>query len=126
MSQGNFITSVYETNSADLFSVSIQPETLTLTLNTVANTAPTGTPPTGMPSAKVSGGRAAIGVNCRKVRFKFTGSLPPGYSANRILTVPVLQQSVFNGYGRGQTGTYTLEGTAYDVAFVGKSGETIN
>ena len=127
MSGGDYIRSLYELNGGSIAPIRIQPETLTLTLNSVANAAPAGTATAGFPSAKVSGTRRSFGINTRKVRVKFTGTLPPGYSGGKdTISLPVLQPSVFNGYAKGQTGTYTLEGTAYDVEFVGKSTETVN
>ena len=127
MSAGDFLSSFYELDGGQIAPVRIQPETLSLTLNTVANTAPAGPATAGLPSAKVSGTRRSFGINARKVRVRFTGTLPPGYSGGKdTISLPVLQTSVFNGYTKGQTGTYTLEATAYDVAFVGKTPETIN
>lgn len=127
MSAGDYTDGLYETDVGKITTIRIQPETLSLTLNTVANAAPTGPPETGVPSAKVSGGRREFGINARLVRVRFTGTLPPGYSGGKsIITLPVLQPSVFAGYAKGQTGTYTLEGTAYDIAFVGKTPESVN
>lgn len=125
MSAGSPINTVYESNASLIFPITIQPETETLTLNSVANAAPASTPGAGLPSAKVSGGRRAIGVNARLVRVRFTTTTPDGYKMGGIITLPVLQPSVFNGYGKGQTGTYTLNATAYDVEFVGKTPETV-
>lgn len=127
MSAGDFLTdALYQTDSGIITTIRIQPETLTLTLNAVANAAPTGPAQPGIPSAKVSGGRREIGINARLIRVRFTGTLPPGYSGGKsIITLPVLASSVFAGYSKGQTGTYTLNGTAYDVAFVGKTPETV-
>lgn len=126
MSAGSTILSVYDSDGGNSFNIRIQPETLTLTLATVANAAGSGTPAAGLPSAKVSGGRRSIGVNARLIRIRFTGTLPPGYKMDGIIALPVLQQSVFNGYAKGQTGTYTLNTTDYDVVAVGKTPETIN
>ena len=127
MSAGDFLTNaVYETNDGNLVSIRIQPETLTLTLNTVANSQLAGPIDPSYPSAKVSGGRRTLGINARKVRVKFTGALPPGYSGGKdTISLPVLTLAVFTGYGKGQTGTYTLNGTDYDVEFVGKTPEAI-
>lgn len=126
MSAGAFLVTGYEASTGTIFPISIQPETLTLTLNTIANAAPTTAPAAGLPSAQVSKGRRTIGVNTRLVRFKITDANPPaGYKADGILTLPVLTQVAFAAYGKGQTGTYTLNGTAYAVAFVGKTPETI-
>lgn len=125
MSAGSPIMTVYETNQALYFPITIQPETESLTLNSVANTASANTAGVGFPSAKVSGGRRSIGVNARLIRVKFTSTIPDGYKTDGILTLPVLQLATFNAYARGQTGTYTLNGTAYDVRYVGKTPESV-
>lgn len=126
MSAGDFIEAFYQTDSGKITTCRIQPETLTLTLNAIANTSPSGPPEAGLPSAKVSGGRREFGINARLVRVRFTGTLPPGYSGGKsILTLPVLTLNTYLGYTKGQTGTYTLNGTAYDILFVGKTGETV-
>lgn len=127
MSAGAFIPSVYESNTGVFWAVRIQPETLGLVLNSTTNAAATGTPLAVNPSAKVSGGLREIGVICRRVRFKFsTTVVPTGYKPDSILVLPVLTVAAFNAYGKGSTGTYLLDGTAFDVAFVGKTPERIN
>lgn len=126
MSAGNSIDAIYETDEDLFFAVKIQPETTSLTLNGVANASATGTLINGNPSASISGSKRKIGVNCRSVRFRFTGTLPPGYATNRTLTLPVLTPAAYQSYQKQSVGTYTLEGVAYDVAFVGKSPEKVN
>lgn len=126
MSAGSFVDVIYETNNSVGYAASVQPETLTLTLNGVANVGGTTTPLQDTPSAIISGSSRRAGVNMRKVRVRFTGTLPPGYVMNGTITLPVLTPTVFASYARLQTGTYTLEGVDYDVAFVGKTGERIN
>ena len=126
MSAGAFVPGIYVTDTNVPVNISVQPETKSLTLNAVANADGTGPIQPGLPSAKVSGTQRSIGINARKVRVRFTGAVPPGYiGTSGIITLPVLTKSAWDAYGRQQTGTYTLEGTAYDVAFVGKTGETI-
>ena len=127
MSAGDFSSSIYESNTGDFYPIRIQPETLTLTLNSVANAAGAGPLGTNIPSAKVSGGRTSFGVNARLVRVRFTSTIPDGYSGGKdTISLPVLTPAAFTAYDKGQTGTYTLGGTAYDVAFVGKTPEAIN
>jgi hypothetical protein len=126
MSAGATILAVYDSDGGNSFNIRVQPDTLTLTIATVANASGTGTPAPGLPSAKTSGGRRSIGVNARLIRVRFTGTLPPGYKMDGIIALPVLQPSIFNGYAKGQTGTYTLNTTDYDVIVVGKTPETIN
>ncbi len=126
MSQGTFLQDAkYETDTGVVHPIRIQPETPSLTLNAVANAQPAGAVGSNLPSARVSSGRNSFGINARLVRFRFTGTLPPGYAMNGILTLPVLTPTAFNSFGKSQTGTYTLEGTDYDIAFVGKTPETI-
>lgn len=126
MSAGAFLNTGYEAESGTIFPIRVQPESLTLTLNGTANDAPAAAPAINLPSAQVGKGRRAIGVNARLVRFKITDATPPaGYKADGLLTLPVLQIATYTAYGKGQTGTYTLNGTAYAVAYVGKSPETI-
>lgn len=126
MSSGGFSTSVYESNSGLFFPIRIQPETLTLTLNSQANAAPANTPGAGLPSAVISRGRRSFGVNARLVRVRTpaTGG-DPNYVPLGIISLPVLQASVYAAYGKGQTGTYEINGSSIAVQFVGKTPETI-
>lgn len=125
MSAGETLSTVYESNNGLFFPIRIQPETETFTLNGVANAAPANPAGAGLPSASVSRGRRSNGVNCRLVRFKFDGTPPPGYLANGVIALPVLQAATYAAYGKTQTGTYTLNGTDYAVTFVGKTPETV-
>lgn len=126
MSAGAFAKAKYEANTGTIYNILIQPETETLILNGVTNTRPTGAVTPGLTRAQVSGSRRTYGVHTRLVRFKFTGTLPDGYlGGNSTLTLPVLTMSMYNGLDDGQTGTYTINGTAYDVEFVGRTPERI-
>ena len=119
MSAGNFITSKYEDNNGRVYDIRVQPETLVLTLNSVANDAPAAAVDQAV-AARARGSRRAYGVTARRVTIRFTGTPPTDYSGDDV-SVPVLQQSVFNGYSKGQTGTYL--GAA--CVFVSKIGEQI-
>lgn len=125
MSAGSTTKSVYETNSNVFYRCRVQPETLTLEINGQTNDAGSGTPVANTPSAKMTGGRRGIGINARLIRLEFTGTLPPGYKMGGILTLPILTPAVFNAIGLDQTGTYTLNGTGYDVQVIGKTPEAI-
>jgi hypothetical protein len=126
MSAGDFTKSVYESNTGAFYKIRIQPETLTLTFNTQANVAGSGTPASQTPSAKVSGNRNSIGVNARLVRVKFTTTVPPGYSGGKdTITLPVLTPSTYNTWVDDAIGTYTLGGTNYDVQLIGRTPEKI-
>jgi hypothetical protein len=127
MSAGGFVTAVYESNQALFFPIRIQPETLTLTLNSVVNAAPANAPGVGFPSAVVSKGRRSFGLNARLVRVRTpnTGG-DPNYVPLGIIALPVLQAATFASYGKGQTGTYEINGASVPVQFVGKTPETLN
>ena len=127
MSAGAFTSGIYVTDAGTPVNITVQPETKSLTLNAVANADGTGPIQAGLPSAKVSGSQRSIGINARKVRVRFTGAVPTGYlGTTGILTLPVLTKTTWDSYAKQQTGTYTLEGTAYDIEFVGKTPESIN
>lgn len=123
MSAGALVSGLYESNDGFKYPIRLQPETLTLTLEGVANAFATGTRTPGAPSAQVSKGRRSKGMNTRLVRIRFTATLPPGYQMNGIIALPVLTPTAFFAYELGTEGTYTLNGTDYNVAFVGKTSE---
>lgn len=126
MSAGPYIYRGYEANDGQIFPIRVQPETISLEIAGVVNTAGAlaGTP--GLPSVNISKGRRSNGVNARLVRFKFaTGSVPPGYKANGVLTLPILKKATYDALSKGATGTYTLLGNAYSIEYVGKTPETV-
>lgn len=125
MSAGPFQSAQYETNNGDVVSISVQPETLSFTAGGQANNSAAGMVSQGFPSAKVSGGRASIGINARLVRFKFTGTVPDGYKTDGVLTIPVLTPTAYNAYVKGAVGTYTVAGAAADIIVVGPTPEKI-
>lgn len=105
MSEGSFLRTKYETDNGDVVSVRIQPETLTLTVDGTANAAPTTAFSAGFPSAKVSGGRRTLGINCRKCNLVFNAA-PEGYKQDSVISVPVLKQAMEAKIVQGATGTY--------------------
>lgn len=127
MSAGAFLrNAIYQSDAGLNFPVRIQPETITFELDAITNAIPTGSAGVGLPSARVSGTRKEIGVNCRKVRFRFTGAVPDGYlGTSGVLSLPVLDRTVWAQYSKNQTGNYTIGGTAYPVEYVGKTGEAV-
>lgn len=119
MSSGVFEDGKYISNSGDIYPCRAQPESKALTLGSVTNAYPTAD--TDQPnSARLKSSNKKIGVNGRSVRVQLTATLA-GYKPDAILTVPVFQASVWEGYVKGQVGTYL--GTA--VKFIGKSPESI-
>lgn len=126
MSAGSFVKqAIYQDNFGAFYPIRVQPETLTLTIATVANAQAAGPLPPNVPSVSVSRGRQSNGVNAKLVRIRFTNTIPPGYLPTGTISLPVLTNSAYAAYSPGATGTYTLEGTAYDVEVVGRTPETI-
>lgn len=126
MSSGAFSFSKYQDtkDSANIRRIRIQPETLTLTVDAVANDAPAGDV-NSYPRANVSQSRRAIGVNARTVSFKFTGTPPTGYKAGSILTLPWLTASTFGDVEGGMVGTYAPAGSAVAIEVTGTSAEKV-
>lgn len=120
MSAGAFVNSKYEADNGDIYFVRVQPETLALTVNATANTAPTD-PIDQQVSAKVSKTRREIGIGCRGVGLRFDGAVPDGYKPGSTLFVPVLQKGLYDTIDRGSVITY-LSNTA---TLVYKTAETV-
>ena len=126
MSAGSFIrNAIYQDDFGSFYPIRVQPETVGLTINSVANAQAAGPLPPNLPSVSVSKGRQSNGVNARLVRITFTNTIPPGYLPTGTISLPVLTSAAFAAYSPGQTGTYSIEGTAYDVEVVGRTPETI-
>lgn len=121
MSSGSFVIVNYGSNKlATVHPIRIQPETLTLSIGAVSNSAPAGTPV--LPSAQVSQGKRKKGLNARTVTFKFgPGDELAGYKPESPITLPWLVDNVaFNGAFAGQAGTYQ----GADIVVVGTANET--
>jgi hypothetical protein len=121
MSAGAFTDSFYSSNElGSVHPIRVQPETIALTLGGQANTAPDGTAAV-LPSAQVSRGKRAIGINARTVSVRLTAALS-GYKAGSVITVPWLSDTTFAALKpKATTGTYLA--TACIV--VGKRAETV-
>jgi len=119
MSSGVFENGRYETNEGDVYFCKAQPESKLLTLGGTANSYPPGAVDQKT-SARLTGSKRQIGVTARTVRVQLTATLA-GYKPSAILTIPVFTEAVYNGYVKGQIGTYL--GTA--VAYVGRSAEGV-
>ena len=127
MSAGGFIVSKYELTAGEEIRVPIrvQPETLTLTINTIANAAPAGAYTAHMPSARVTGGRRGLGIFARLVRFEFTATPPTGYKEGETLSLPALSPEFYDECTYGATGTYTVAGSTVAVRVIGTTAEKI-
>lgn len=119
MSSGVFESGKYESNEGDIYNCRAQPESKALTLGGAANAYPAGAVDQKV-SANLTGSTRQNGANARRVRVQLTAALT-GYKADAVLTVPVFQESIWNGYKAGQVGQYL--GTA--VKFIGKTSESI-
>jgi hypothetical protein len=120
MSAGVFEDGKYETDDEDVYFCRAQPESKGLILGGVTNAYPTGEIDQKV-SARLTGSKRQIGVTARTVRVQLTATLT-GYKPDAILTVPVFTKDVYDGFGRGQVGTYLS--TA--VKYVGRSSEGVN
>lgn len=108
MSAGAFSDVFYESTELDgaILNARVQPETLELTINSVANSGATG--PADFPLlVNISGGRREYGVKPRKVTIRFTddSDLPDGYTGDDLI-IPVLTPTAYAAYAPGNTGTY--------------------
>lgn len=105
MSSGVFENVSYELNNGTILSCRVQPETKTLTLNSVVNEPPAGAPVAGYGSVRISGGNRQIGIKARSVTIKFTAT-KAGYKEGSSIRLPIFQKTVWEGIAKGQTGTY--------------------
>lgn len=126
MSAGAFEDGKYEqSGSTFIWPCRVQPETKGLTLNAVANAYPAGDVTLNLPTLEISKrGRRSFGVIPRVVTVRLTADgtgAQAEYTSGSQYTVPVFQQSVWDGYGKQQTGTYL--GIACE--FVGKSSQEV-
>lgn len=123
MSSGGFNLKRYQASAdtANYHPIRVQPETLALEIAGTANAEPAGAL-NAYPSAVVSRGQRALGLNARTVTVKFVGAGPEGYQAQGTIRLPWLTAATFAPIRKGQTGTYL--GQAIEV--VGKTPEYAN
>lgn len=110
MSAGGFVTSKYQSNDGGIYKVKLQPETLLMLIDGVANSAPLGDVDQVV-SAKVTKTRREIGMGCRAIAIRFTAAIPDGYKAGQIILVPVMTSALFNGLTGAEPVSY-LNGDA--------------
>jgi len=110
MSAGAFERAKYaQSGTANIFPCRAQPETKGLTLNSVSNAYPTAAVTAGLPRIKLRKSRREVGLPIRTVTVTLTAAGTVGtseYAAGTSHVIPVFQESVWNGYGEEQTGTY--------------------
>lgn len=123
MSSGAFISTIYEDNAGNLFSARVQPETLALTVDGVANAAPAGPLPAGVASANMSGSRRQNGINARRINLTLPdGGTPPADYKGTPLSVPILTAVLFAAISKQSTVVYL--GATWNVA--GTTPEKVN
>jgi hypothetical protein len=113
MSSGQFVRTGYESDSGKVYSIKVQPETLT-SWNT-------GTPtnPTEETSAHATN-RKGVGMFARQVSLKWSGNppVPPNnYFPYGTIRVPVLTKADFQALGLGQSVQY-LGASAIVTGFI--------
>ncbi len=100
MSAGGYTTVGYVAtyNNENIHPITVQPETLTLSLTfgnaTVTNTGTDIDEVNNPISAVVSRGRRSRGLNARKITVQFTATPPTNYQANGIVTVPIVNPAL--------------------------------
>jgi hypothetical protein len=105
MSAGAYTPSKYEADSGNIYSIRVQPETISATIGGTANAAPAGAIDQEV-SAKVSKGNRGYGVKPRTVTFRWTGAVPDGYSTTGLVTLPILTPTVYGGIVKGEAVNY--------------------
>jgi len=123
MSAGPFVDSKYQAaaeNGGGVHYIKIQPETLALTIATVANSAPAAAQNSKL-SATVNGSTRRRGLHAAKIYFKFSSTTPDGYLAGSILSLPALNKNILAAADKGVTGTYLGQA----IVVVGKSPEIL-
>lgn len=110
MSAGTFEDAKYEqANGDNVWPCRAQPESKGLALGGVANAYPTDAVTAGLPKIKLRKTRREFGLPIRTVTIELTADGTGGnaeYKSGTLHVVPVFQQSVWEGYDEGQTGTY--------------------
>ena len=127
MSAGSFEVGRYEQdNAANIWECRVQPETKGLTLSAAANAYPVATATANLPTLEISKrSNRGFGVKPRTVTVRLTadgtGDTGDYLGTGTLFTIPVFTESVWDGYAKGQTGTYL--GIACE--FVNKSPESV-
>lgn len=110
MSAGVFEEGKYEAGNGTVYPVRVQPESKELELNSVANAYPTDAITAGVPTIPIRKSRRGFGISVRTVTVELTadgtGETADYLGEGALLTIPVFNPTVWDGYGKGQTGTY--------------------
>lgn len=117
MSAGEFVRSKYAAtyDTGAIHPIRVQEETLLMALTastTTTNAAPSGAVNNQI-SAIVSRSNRGLGLRPRRVTLELTGTPPATYSAGSLVTLPVLNTTLFAGLSNGTSVNYL--GTTWEV-----------
>lgn len=120
MSNGVFEIHSYTDDDDDVHAIRIQPETLALTIDGVANASAGAAGDRTAPIAKVSGGKSQYGLTARSVTIQMPAAPTGGYKPFGLITLPWLNPDTWPKRGVG-AGVGVYNGNA--ITFVGRSPE---
>lgn len=117
MSAGEFVRSRYAATyeAGAIHPIRVQEETIALALTsdtTETNAAPIGAVNNPI-SAIVSRSNRGLGLKPRKVTLELTGPPPTGYSVGSLVTLPILNETLFGDLNNGVSVNYL--GTTWEV-----------
>lgn len=106
MSNGAFVTRIYESNLGTFHNIKQQPESAVFSISGSPNTIPAG--PVNSPFwAKTSRGAKEYGLRPRKLRFQFdVGTAPASYEECGMLEIVVYSKSAYDGAALEGAATY--------------------
>jgi hypothetical protein len=105
MSAGAFEYSRYASGSGLVYRIRVQPETLAMVIDGSTNAAAPDSID-GIGTIKTSAGNRAFGIKPRTVTVRFTSTLPTGYKAGTLITLPWMVADTWEELTNGDTGTY--------------------
>lgn len=109
MSAGNFSYSKYQSNQPHVFPCRVQPETLALSIDGAANTAPAGDVEAGLPTVVLRKSRKGFGVHPRTITVRLTADgtgQTAEYKEGRSYVLPILRSALWDVIKKNDTGTY--------------------
>jgi hypothetical protein len=110
MSAGGFEDAKYGQDSGtNVWPCRAQPETKGLTLGGTANAYPAAAVTAGLPTIKLRKSKREFGLAIRTVTVELTedgSDSTAEYASGTLHVVPVFVKATWDGYTRGQTGTY--------------------
>ena len=109
----------YNTTTAQIHPIKVQPETLLASVGGVTNTAPAGTV-TNPISAEVHKNKRAKGLHPRMVALKAPATAQPtGYAPGGITRIPCLTTAFYTACANATSATVvTYLGASYTVSYV--------